>query len=177
MPRIVDLMRLTLFAAVVVSIVGIAGCGETAPTSPMRVPPTTQLTSTPPPSVASAALTASGGVAVIAQILIDSGFDCIPNDRFTSCRSISDEVRVAAWAASDGAATEIDATFQPSAESGEVGAVLSLLDRIAPGTEAAIEAFRASEANGPHYQTIGRVDLTLTRDANGTVSAVIRLAR
>lgn len=128
------------------------------------------------PSAIPAALTSAGGVVAIAQMLTDNGFECLPNPRFTSCQSPSSLVRLAAWNAEDGAASEIDATFEPHAEPAEVAAVLSLLDVIAPGTRTATEAYRADTDARPRYETMGDVELRLIRDAGGVVSAVLRPA-
>jgi hypothetical protein len=109
-------------------------------------------------------------------MLTDEGFGCTPNVRFTSCISAADTVRVAAWKAENGAASEIVAVFLPQPESDAAGTVLSLLNRIAPGSKAATEEFIASEAAGPQYHTLGRVNLTLNRVEGAVVSAVLRPA-
>ena len=148
-------------------IVLLSGCTDaTIPTpselaaSPASVPPAPSI------AVALPALTSSGGVDEIARMMtVDGGFTCTSNIRFVSCSSPSDTVRLAAWYAdADGAASEIIAAFAPDAQPAEVDRVLELLDRVAPGLEAAARPHIADPPPTPQYLEVGRANVTIQTD-------------
>ena len=115
------------------TLIGLVSCADPAPSPPTVQPaPVSLRTATPfPLSSAIPVLTSHQGIAAISDTLGGAGFACTRNERFLSCRSATDGVRVSAFDQA-GAAVEIDGVIFPNAPTDETNVLLAMLDQIAP---------------------------------------------